>query len=85
VARISGVNIPTQKPVSISLTYIHGIGRKTAVDICARCNVPPERRVQELTDQEVTSIREVIDNDLIVEGDLRRSVAMNVKRLMDLG
>ncbi len=85
MARIAGVNIPTQKPVSISLTYIHGIGRTTASEICARCGVPPERRVQELTDQEVTSIREVIDTDLIVEGDLRRGVAMNIKRLMDLG
>lgn len=85
MARISGVNIPTQKPVSIALTYIHGIGRTTAADICARCGVAPERRVQELTDQEVTSIREAIDTDFIVEGDLRRSVAMNIKRLMDLG
>ncbi len=85
MARISGVNIPTQKPVSISLTYIHGIGRTKAVEICTKCNIPVERRVQELTDQEVMSIREVIDADHIVEGDLRREKAMNIKRLMDLG
>ncbi|MEX2617969.1 MAG: 30S ribosomal protein S13 [Alphaproteobacteria bacterium] len=85
MARISGVNIPTQKPVGIALTYIHGIGRTRAVDICAKCSIPAERRVQELTDQEVMSIREVIDADHIVEGDLRREKAMNIKRLMDLG
>ena len=85
MARIAGVNIPTQKPVSIALTYIFGIGRKKAMDICRMCDIPPERRVQELTDQEAIGIREIIDAHHIVEGDLRREVAMNIKRLMDLG
>jgi small subunit ribosomal protein S13 len=85
VARIAGVNIPTQKPVSIALTYIFGIGRKKAMDICRMCDIPPERRVQELTDQEAIGIREIIDAHHIVEGDLRRETAMNIKRLMDLG
>jgi len=85
VARIAGVNIPTNKRVEIALTYIHGIGRTKAKDICAKVGLPPERRVAELTDQEVIQIREVIDNDFTVEGDLRREVAMNIKRLMDLG
>ena len=85
MARIAGVNIPTNKRVEIALTYIHGIGRTFAKDICAKVNIPPERRVNELSDHEVIQIREVIDGDFIVEGDLRREVAMNVKRLMDLG
>lgn len=85
MARIAGVNIPTQKRVVISLTYIHGIGRTRAVDICTQCNISMESRVQDLTDQEVINIREMIDRDHVVEGDLRREVAMNIKRLMDLG
>jgi small subunit ribosomal protein S13 len=85
VARIAGVNIPTQKRVEIGLTYIHGIGRSKAQEICAKCNVPAERRVNELSEQEVIEIRETIDRDYSVEGDLRREVAMNIKRLMDLG
>lgn len=85
MARIAGVNIPTQKRVVIALTYIHGIGPTTARDICGKCSIPDERRVQELTDQEVIAIREVIDRDHLVEGDLRRETAMNIKRLMDLG
>jgi small subunit ribosomal protein S13 len=85
VARVAGVNIPTQKPVEIALTYIHGIGRKTARDICAKAEIPFNRRVNELADQEVMRIRELIDSELQVEGDLRREVAMNIKRLMDLG
>jgi len=85
VARIAGVNIPTNKRVEIALTYIHGIGRTKAKDICAKVGLPRERRVSELTDQEVIQIREVIDTDYLVEGDLRREVAMNIKRLMDLG
>ena len=85
MARIAGVNIPTQKRVEISLTYIHGIGRHKAQEICARVGIPAERRVNELTDDEVVRIREAIDRDYMVEGDLRREVAMNVKRLMDLG
>jgi len=85
VARIAGVNIPTQKRVAIALTYIHGIGRTKAVEICGKCDIPSERRVNELTEQEVIRIRETIDGGYIVEGDLRRDVAMNIKRLMDLG
>ena len=85
MARIAGVNIPTGKRVEISLTYIFGIGRTKARQICAMVGVPPERRVNELTDDEVMRIRESIDHDHQVEGDLRREVAMNIKRLMDLG
>ena len=85
MARIAGVNIPTQKRVEISLTYIHGIGRQKASEICETVGIPSERRVNELTDDEVVRIREAIDREYLVEGDLRREVAMNVKRLMDLG
>jgi small subunit ribosomal protein S13 len=85
VARIAGVNIPTQKRVTIALTYSHGIGRTKANQICARCGIPEERRVNDLTEEEVMRVREAIDSDYIVEGDLRRAVAMNIKRLMDLG
>ena len=85
MARIAGVNIPTNKRVEVALTYIHGIGSSYAKQICGKVNIPPERRVNELTDQEVIQIREVIDGDYLVEGDLRREVAMNIKRLMDLG
>ena len=85
MARIAGVNIPTQKRVLISLQYIHGIGPKFAKDICEKVGVPAERRVNELSDAEVLQIRETIDRDYQVEGDLRRETAMNVKRLMDLG
>jgi small subunit ribosomal protein S13 len=85
LARIAGVNIPTQKRVEIALTYIHGIGRTKAKEICLKTNIPDERRVNQLTDDEVLRIRELIDADYQVEGDLRREVAMNIKRLMDLG
>jgi len=85
VARIAGVNIPTQKRVEIGLTYIFGIGRTKASEICAKIGIPAERRVSQLTDDEVLRIRELIDRDYQVEGDLRREVAMNIKRLMDLG
>ena len=85
MARIAGVNIPTNKRVDIALTYIHGIGRSLARKICENASVPGERRVNELSDQEVIQIREMIDHDYMVEGDLRRDVAMNIKRLMDLG
>ncbi|MDZ4735634.1 MAG: 30S ribosomal protein S13 [Rhodospirillaceae bacterium] len=85
MARIAGVNIPTQKRVEIALTYIFGIGHTKAKQICGKVGIPVERRVQELTDDEVGRIREVIDRDYRVEGDLRREMAMNVKRLMDLG
>ena len=85
VARIAGVNIPTNKRVVIALQYIHGIGPKKAEEIVEKVGIPAERRVNQLTDQEVLQIREAIDRDYIVEGDLRREVAMNIKRLMDLG
>lgn len=85
MARIAGVNIPTGKRVEIALSYIHGIGRTKAKEICVKVGIPAERRVSDLTEAELTGIRESIDNDYQVEGDLRREVAMNVKRLMDLG
>jgi len=85
VARIAGVNIPNQKRVPIGLTYIHGIGRTKATEICERVGIPADRRVQEMTDDEVLRVRELVDREYTVEGDLRRQVAMNIKRLMDLG
>ena len=85
MARIAGVNIPNQKRVPIGLTYIHGIGRTKALEICNRVGIPLARRVHELTDDDVLRVREIIDRDYTVEGDLRRQVAMNIKRLMDLG
>jgi small subunit ribosomal protein S13 len=85
VARIAGVNIPTNKRVVVALQYIHGIGPKNAGDIMAKASIPQDRRVSQLTDAEVLQIREIIDRDYVVEGDLRRDVAMNIKRLMDLG
>jgi small subunit ribosomal protein S13 len=85
VARIAGVNIPSNKRVEVALTYIHGIGDTFAKQICAKVSIPLERRVSQLTESEIIQIREVIDRDYMVEGDLRREVAMNIKRLMDLG
>lgn len=85
MARIAGVNIPTNKRVEIALTYIHGIGPAGATNICEKNNIAFERRVNDLTDAEVLAIRETIDQDYQVEGDLRREISMNIKRLMDLG
>jgi small subunit ribosomal protein S13 len=85
VARIAGVNIPSQKQVGIALTYIFGVGRTTALRLCEGAGLDPTRRVNELTDAEVSRIREKIDREVKVEGDLRRDVAMSIKRLMDLG
>ncbi len=85
LARIAGVNIPTHKRVEISLTYIFGIGRTYAREICKKTEIPTERRVHELTDDEVVRIRDLIDNNYKVEGDLRRETSINIKRLMDLG
>ncbi len=85
MARIAGVNIPTDKRVVIALQYIHGIGPKFAREILEKAGVDESKRVNELSEQEVIRIREIIDRDYIVEGDLRRQVAMNIKRLMDLG
>ena len=85
MARIAGVNIPTGKRVVVALTYIHGIGHTASRKICADIGIPSERRVNDLTDNQLGRIRETIDKDFQVEGDLRREVAMNIKRLMDLG
>ena len=85
MARIAGVNIPTSKRVEIALTYIYGLGRTKARNICEAVGIPSERRVNQLTEEEAMRIREAIDRDYQVEGDLRREVGMNIKRLMDLG
>ena len=85
MARIAGVNIPTSKRVEIALRYIYGVGPKSSKEICEKCGIPPERRANQLTDVEVMQIRETIDYDFKVEGDLRREVQINIKRLMDLG
>lgn len=85
MARIAGVNIPTSKLVVIGLTYIYGIGRKKASEICEKVGIPANKRVNELTDEETLKIRELIDSSYHVEGDLRREVSLNIKRLMDLG
>jgi small subunit ribosomal protein S13 len=84
VARIAGVNIPDNKRVHISLRYIYGIGPKNAADICAKLGIPEERRVNQLSEDELLRLRETMDRDYRVEGDLRREVAMNIKRLMDM-
>ena len=83
--RIAGITIPTNKKVFIGLTYIRWIGPKVASDICEKANIPSERRVNELTDSEVIQIREIIEGNYKVEGELRREVSTNIKRLMDLG
>jgi small subunit ribosomal protein S13 len=85
LARIAGVNLPTNKRVVIALRYIYGIGPTNAVQIVERCGIDPARRVSQLTEDEIIRIRDAIDRDFTVEGDLRREVAMNIKRLMDLG
>lgn len=85
MARIAGVNIPSNKRTCIALTYIYGIGRTKAWEICERVGIAETRRVNDLTDDEIVRIREIIDSDYKVEGDLRREVAMNIKRIMDLG
>ena len=84
MARIAGVNIPTNKRVEIALQYIHGIGPKIAKEILGKVGIEDSRRVNQLTDAEVLQIRETIDRDFTVEGDLRRETAVNIKRLMDL-
>ncbi len=85
MARIAGVNLPTAKRVVIGLQYIHGIGPKKAAEIVEKTNIAADRRINSLTDAEVLAIRELIDREYLVEGDLRRDVSMNIKRLMDLG
>lgn len=85
MARIAGVNIPTAKRIDVALTYIHGIGDAKAAEILAKAGIEPTRRVNQISEGEVIKIREIIDADYMVEGDLRREVAMNIKRMMDLG
>ena len=85
MARIAGINIPQNKVVSIALTYIHGIGTTSAKSICAKAGVPDERRVNDLSEEELTRLRDIIDQDFLVEGDLRRQTSMNIKRYLDLG
>ena len=85
MARIAGVNIPTKKRVEIALTYIHGIGTTSAKSICTKAGVPDERRVNDLSEEELTRLRDIIDQEFLVEGDLRRQTSMNIKRYLDLG
>jgi small subunit ribosomal protein S13 len=85
MARIAGVDLPRRKHVAYALPYLFGIGPKLARDICAKTNIPPNKKVDELSDAEVKSIRDVLDADYKVEGDLRREIQLNIKRLMDLG
>ncbi len=85
MARIAGIDLPRDKRIEIGLTYIYGIGRKSATDICAAAGVNPDVRVKDLTEADEAKLREVIDRDYIVEGDLRREVATNIKRLTDIG
>jgi small subunit ribosomal protein S13 len=85
VARIAGVNIPAGKPLHIALRYIFGVGPTNSLQICARVGIAPEKRVNQLTEAELLRIREDIDKHIKVEGDLRRDISINIKRLMDLG
>jgi small subunit ribosomal protein S13 len=85
MARISGVNIPLNKRVEIGLTYIYGIGRSTSNELLAKVGVEPDRKVRDLTEDEVVQLRELIDNSLMVEGDLRRERSQNIKRLQEIG
>ena len=84
MARIAGVNIPTNKIVEVGLTYIYGIGNKFSQQICTALNIPKSKRVNELTDEQILKIREYIDQNFTVEGDLRRETSLNIKRLIDL-
>ena len=85
MARISGINIPTNKRVCIALTYIFGIGPKKALDICTQASIEKSKRVNQLNEEEISKIRELVDNNIVVEGDLRREISTNIKRLNDLG
>ena len=85
MARIAGVDLPREKRIEIGLTYIYGIGRKLSNDILKTANVNPDTRVKDLTDDEISRLREAIDRDYIVEGDLRRDVALDIKRLIEIG
>jgi small subunit ribosomal protein S13 len=85
MARIAGVDIPNDKRVEVSLTYIYGVGRSTAIKILKRAEINLDTRVKDLTEQEISRIREVLEGNYVVEGDLRRELSMNIKRLMDIG
>src|SRR5680860_1070694 len=85
MARLSGVDLPREKRVEVALTYIYGVGLKTSQNVLAESGVSPDTRVRDLTDDEVNRLREIIDRDHRVEGDLRREIAMNIKRLIDIG
>jgi small subunit ribosomal protein S13 len=85
MARIAGINIPLNKRVEIGLTYIYGIGRPTSTEILAELGIEPDRKVRDLTDDEVSKLRDIIDRDYVVEGDLRRERSQNIKRLMEIG
>ena len=85
MARIAGVNIPTKKRVEIALTYIHGIGTTSAQSICGKAGIVAKRRINELTEDELDKLRDIIDADYLVEGDLRRKTSMDIKRYLDLG
>ncbi len=85
MARISGINIPTKKRIVIALTYLYGIGNTSAEKIIAKAKINKSTRVSDLTDEEINKLREIVDNDFIVEGDLRRQTSMDIKRYMDLG
>jgi small subunit ribosomal protein S13 len=85
MARIAGINIPLNKRVEIGLTYIYGIGRPTSNDILAAIGIEPDRKVRDLTDDEVSKLRDIIDRDYVVEGDLRRERSQSIKRLMEIG
>ena len=85
MARIAGVDLPREKRVEIGLTYIYGIGRTSATKILEKTGISPDTRVKDLTDDEVNMLRDVIDKDYVVEGDVRREVALNIKRLMEIG
>ena len=85
MARISGVDLPREKRIEIGLTYIYGIGRKTATEILAKTGIDPSTRVKDLSEEEVGKIRKVIDEEYMVEGDLRRDTSLNIKRLMEIG
>jgi small subunit ribosomal protein S13 len=85
MARIAGVDIPRDKRVEVSLTYLYGVGRATATKLLKRADINPDTRVKDLTEQEISRIREVLEGNYVVEGDLRRELSMNIKRLMDIG
>ncbi|HHU53074.1 MAG TPA: 30S ribosomal protein S13 [Clostridiaceae bacterium] len=85
MARIAGVDIPNEKRVEIGLTYIYGVGRTTATEVLEKCGINPDTRVKDLTETEITQIRDVLEEDYTIEGDLRREIAMNIKRLTDIG